>query len=110
MILCVILEIPAVGACVHADQAQRADCRASGQQEKSIFNCLDYYWLIDQAETVLLFFADVLDFVCPNAKTLMTSLPFGDHDRLPHPTSCRNFFMCLLSGWFRIYLNREFII
>jgi len=59
-----------VGACVHADQAQRADCRAS----------------------------DVLDFVCPNAKTLMTSLPFGDHDRLPHPTSCRNFFMCLLSG------------
>ena len=30
MILCVILEIPAVGACVHADQAQRADCRASG--------------------------------------------------------------------------------
>jgi hypothetical protein len=61
---------PAVGACVHADQSNRADCSAS----------------------------KVLDFECPKMKSGMENLRFGDHDRLPHPTSCRHFYMCLLSG------------
>jgi len=63
-----VLFEPSVGACVHADQTKRKDCSAS----------------------------DILEFDCPSFG--LDTPRFGDHDRLPHPTSCRHFYMCLLSG------------
>ncbi|XP_046648669.1 uncharacterized protein LOC124338619 [Daphnia pulicaria] len=68
---------PLVGACVHADQTNRPNCSAS----------------------------QVLNFMCPNigsGANPSASLRFGDHDRLAHPTSCRHFYMCLLTGMPRL--------
>ncbi|KZS03170.1 Gasp [Daphnia magna] len=67
---------PLVGACVHADQTNRPNCSAS----------------------------QFLNFVCPSIGigANPTVLRFGDHDRLAHPSSCRHFYMCLLTGMPRL--------
>jgi len=62
------------GACVHPDLAGRKDCSAS----------------------------KVLDFVCPNAEKRFSKLRFGDHDRHPHPSDCRKFYVCTRDGQPRI--------
>merc|ERR1712183_301787 len=48
---------------------------------------------------------DLLGFKCPNPKLTQAQalearvqLRFGDHDRHPHPTDCRFFYMCLTTG------------
>merc|ERR1719435_414955 len=48
---------------------------------------------------------DLLGFKCPNPKLTRAQalearvqLRFGDHDRHPHPTDCRFFYMCLTTG------------
>lgn len=65
---------PSKGSCVHPDMASRADCAAH----------------------------TVLNFKCPNMNQRFSRLRFGDHDRFPHPTDCRKFFICLADGEPRI--------
>jgi len=65
-----IIFSPELGTCVHPDQTNRPNCTADA----------------------------VLDFVCPVLTGSSAPLRFGDHDRLPHPTNCRLFYMCLMTG------------
>jgi len=62
------------GACVHPDLVGRAECSASA----------------------------VLNFRCPNSDKRFSKLRFGNHDRLPHPSDCRKFFICTQDGQPRI--------
>lgn len=62
------------GACVHPDLAGRHECSAS----------------------------EVLHFKCPNSESRFTKLKFGNHDRLPHTSDCRKFFICTQDGQPRI--------
>lgn len=59
-----------IGACIHPDRSHRTQCAAKS----------------------------VLNFTCPNHGKKFVRLRFGDHDRLPHPTNCRKFFICLADG------------
>jgi len=61
---------PSKGACIHPDMSHRPDCAARS----------------------------VLNFTCPNYNKKFVRLRFGDHDRLPHLTNCRKFFICLHDG------------
>ncbi|XP_065575299.1 protein obstructor-E-like isoform X2 [Artemia franciscana] len=61
---------PKVGACIHPDLSNRKNCSA----------------------------AEILSFECPNRQHRFRRLKFGDHDRLPHPETCRMFIMCLMTG------------
>jgi len=62
---------PSMGTCIHPDLSKRPDCAARS----------------------------VLNFTCPNyGKKFFGRLRFGDHDRLPHTTNCRKFFICLSDG------------
>lgn len=58
------------GTCVHPDLNIRDECSAS----------------------------KVLNFTCPNAGHKFAKLKFGNHDRHPHPSDCRKFFVCMLDG------------
>jgi len=58
-----------VDACVTPDQAKRPDCKAN----------------------------KFLGFECPTYKPEET-LRFGNHDRLPNPLNCQQFFSCLRTG------------
>jgi len=61
---------PKVAACIHPDQVRRPDCAAR----------------------------TVLNFTCPNYGKKFVRMRFGDHDRLPHPTNCRKFYICFSDG------------
>jgi len=61
---------PSMGTCIHPDLSKRPDCAAR----------------------------TVLNFTCPNYGKKFVRLRFGDHDRLPHTTNCRKFFICLADG------------
>jgi len=65
---------PSKGTCIHPDLSKRPDCAARS----------------------------VLNFTCPNYGKKFVRLRFGDHDRLPHTTNCRKFFICLSDGKPRI--------
>lgn len=60
-----------LGACVHPDQTTREDCLAS----------------------------KFLNFECPELVFDDNGfLPFGDHDRVAHPSECNKFFSCDFGG------------
>jgi hypothetical protein len=61
---------PSKGTCMHPDRSKRPECSAK----------------------------KVLNFTCPNHGKKFVRLRFGDHDRLPHPTNCRKFVICLADG------------
>ena len=85
---------PSVGACVHADQTNRPNCSATRKLRRHERSPPSLFIIITRNISAV---TEVLHFVCP-AMTNPSTLRFGDHDRLAHPTSCRHFYMCLLTG------------